>query len=163
MEHREIRLKLEKVVLSNEHWSSVQWEISRLAERSLMLHWCYLNFNYCLAQGGFKFGVPLNVFMTVQSTKASSMWWMQHPYGAPRLALKGYLGSQEGRLHGISCFRWQGTVLFLIRIYKCHCCRRARIKFAFNCGGLKKSAQKWTFLNRCAIQWFVTKCQSSGV
>jgi hypothetical protein len=40
---------------------------------------------------------------------------MQGPYSAPRLALKGYLGSQ-GLLHGIGCFRWLGIVLFVIRI-----------------------------------------------
>jgi len=33
-------------------------------------------------------------------------------------------------------------MLFLIRIHKCHCCRRARIEFVFNSEGMKESAQK---------------------
>jgi hypothetical protein len=33
-------------------------------------------------------------------------------------------------------------MLFLIRVCKCHCCRRGRIEFAFNFEGMKESAQK---------------------
>jgi hypothetical protein len=43
-------------------------------------------------------------------------------------------------------------MLFLIRICKCHCCRRARIEFAFNSKDMKESAQKLTSYNRFAIQ-----------
>jgi hypothetical protein len=35
--------------------------------------------------------------MTIQCTKASSLWRIQGPFSALRLALKGYLGSQEGQ------------------------------------------------------------------
>jgi len=38
---------------------------------------------------------------------------MQGPYSVQKLALKGYLGSQEGQRHGIRCFRWlRDNVIF---------------------------------------------------
>jgi len=38
---------------------------------------------------------------------------MQGPYSLQKLALKGYLGSQERQLHGIGCFKWlRDNVIF---------------------------------------------------
>jgi hypothetical protein len=37
---------------------------------------------------------------------------MQGPFIVQKLALKGYLGSEEGQLHGIGCFRWLRNNVF---------------------------------------------------